>query len=54
MTNLLKAVALLLVGVVGMSALIALNHVPFSFSNYGLALSVVVGLIAAGVFAGRI
>ena len=54
MTNLWTAVVLLLVGVAGLSALIGFNHVPFSLSNWGLALSAAVGLIAAGVFAGRI
>ena len=54
MSNWLKAVVFLLVGVAGMSALVAFNHVPFSLTNWGLALSAVVGSLLSGIFAGRI
>ena len=54
MGNLWTAVVLLLAGVGALSALIVLNSVPFSLTNWGLALSAVLGLIASGIFAGRI
>ena len=48
-----KSIVSLLVGAAAMSALIGLNHVPYSPLNYGLAASAAFGLTLFGVFARR-